>query len=94
MTTESQNTQNSTGSQLTDLSKNNETVKVLEIAKPFHMVSLDGENYAIAFGRYLITDSIFKSAKEGEKYLKDNHWEITVKLCGIIIENVKTGEKE
>ena len=94
MTKEEQNTQSSTGSQLTDFSKNEEKVTVLELSKPFHLVSLDGENYSIAFGRYLITDAIFKSAKEGEKYLKTNQWEITVKLCGIIIENVKTWEKE
>ena len=94
MTTESQNTQNSTENHLTYFSKNEETAKVLEIAKPFHMVSLDGVNYAIAFDRYLITDSIFKTAKEGEKYLNANQWEITVKLCAIIIENVKSWEKE
>ena len=94
MTTEGQNTQNSLGGQLTDFSKNEETVKVMELSKPFHLVSLDGENYSLAFGRYLITDAMFKNAKEGEKYLRTNQWEITVKLCGIIIDNVKSWEKE
>ena len=94
MTTENQSTQSSTGNQLTDFSKNEETVKIIELTKPFCMVSLDSENYAIAFGRYLITKSDFKNAKEGEKYLKANQWEIMVKVCGIIIENVKTWEKE
>ena len=84
----------SAGSHLTDFSKNEETVNVIELTKPFHLVSLDGENYSIAFGRYLITNAMFKNAKEGEKYLKTNQWEITVKLCGIIIENVKSWEKE
>ena len=88
MTTKEQNTQSSTESQLKDFSKNEETVKMIELSKPFHMVSLDGENYSIAFGRYLITDAMFKNAKEGEKYLRTNQWEITVKLCGIIIDEV------
>ena len=94
MTTEKQSIQGSAEGHLTDFSKNAETVKVIELSKPFHMVSLDDDNYAIAFGRYLLTDAVFKNAKEGEKYLKANQWEVTVKLCGIIIENVKSWEKE